>query len=136
MRRAVLLLATMAITALLAVGIASADPVNAPSAGALDIVCGGEEVTLVTLANNAPLLNVVEDTSTFHITELTFTGTDQTTGDIDDAGTVTTGQGNQTGLQQELVTCTAPTLTFVDEESGHTIVVETTVVGFFTPLAG
>src|ERR687889_644957 len=129
MNRALLLLAaTMAIMALLAVGVASADPLNAPSAGTLDLDCGGEEVTLVTLANRAPQLQVVEGTSTFHITELTFTGTDQTTGDID-TDTLTTGQGNQTGLQEELVSCTAPTLTFVDEESGHTIVVETTAVG-------
>jgi len=135
MRRAVLLLATMAITALLAVGIASADPVNAPSAGTLDIVCGGEEVTLVTLANNAPLLNVVEGTSTFHITELIFTFTDQDTGDID-TDTLPVGQGNQTGLEDELVTCTTPSNTFVDKETDHTIVVETTAVGFFTPLAG
>jgi hypothetical protein len=76
MRRALLLTATIAITALLAVGIASADPVNAPSAGTVDLVCGGEEVTLVTLANNAPLLHVVEGTSTFHITKLTFRFTD------------------------------------------------------------
>ena len=45
MRRALLLATTMAISALLAVGIASADPLNAPSAGTLDFVCGGEEVT-------------------------------------------------------------------------------------------
>jgi hypothetical protein len=135
MKRALLLLATTVITALLAVGIASADPVNAPSAGTLDFVCGGEEVTLVTLANRAPELNVVEGTSTFHITEITFTATDQNTGDID-TDTLTTGQGNQTGLQAKLVTCTAPSNTFVDEETGHTIVVDATVVGFFTPLAG
>ena len=135
MRRALMLAMTIAITALLAVGIASADPVNAPSAGTLDFVCGGEKVTLVTLANRAPQLQVVEGTSTFHITELTFTATDQNTDDID-SETLTIGQGNQTGLQEELVTCTAPSNTFVDEESGHTIVVDATAVGFFTPLAG
>jgi hypothetical protein len=47
MRRALLLATTMAISALMAVGIAFADPVNAPSAGTLDFVCGGEEVTEV-----------------------------------------------------------------------------------------
>ena len=40
MSRALLLATTMAISALLAVGIASADPVNASSAGTLDFVCG------------------------------------------------------------------------------------------------
>jgi hypothetical protein len=45
MSRALLLATTMAISALLAVGIASADPVNASSAGTLGFVCGGEEVT-------------------------------------------------------------------------------------------
>jgi hypothetical protein len=135
MKRALLLLATTVTTALLAVGIASADPINAPSAGTLDFVCGGEEVTLVTLANNAPMLNVVEGTSTFHLTELTFTYTDQVNGEIG-SDTLLTGRGDRTGLQGDLVTCTAPSDTFVDEESGHTIVVTTTAVGFFTPLGG
>jgi hypothetical protein len=135
-RRLTAMLATMVITALLAVGIASADPLNSPNAGTLDFVCGGEEVTFVTLPNRAPALNVVEGTSTFHITELTFTATDQDTGDIVFTDTLTTGQGNQTGLQEKLVTCTAPSNTFVDEETGHTIVVDATAVGFFTPVAG
>ncbi len=84
--------------------------------------------------NNAPVLNVVEDTSAFHITALTFTGTDLNTGDIVFSDTLSTGQGNRTGKQDALTTCTAPPQTFVDEETGHTIEVTATAVGFFAPL--
>ena len=35
-----------------------------------------------------------------------------------------------------LGTCTSPSNTFVDKETDHTIVVDTTAVGTFIPLAG
>jgi hypothetical protein len=136
MKRALLLLATTVIASLLAVGIASADPVNSPNGATFTLNCGGEEVAFVTIGhNNAPMLNVGESTSTFHITELIFTYTDLDTGDVD-TETLATGQGNQTGLQDELTTCSQPSATAVDEETGHTIQLDATAVGFFTPLAG
>ena len=89
---------------------------------------------MVTLENNnATVLQVVEGTSNFHITELTLTGTDQDTGDIVFSDTLPVGQGNRTGLQDELTTCTTPLGTFVDEETGHTIEVVASAEGFFTP---
>ena len=133
-RVALLLAATSVITALLGVGIASADPVNSKHAQIFTLNCGGEEVTVVTLENNnATVLNVVEGTSNFHITELTFTGTDQDTGDIVFSDTVSVGQGNRTGQQDELTTCTTPLGTFEDEDTGHTIEVVASAEGFFTP---
>src|SRR5215217_7765426 len=48
MKRALLLATTMVITALLAVEIASADPLNSPNAQTFTLNCAGEEVTLVT----------------------------------------------------------------------------------------
>ena len=134
MRRALLLATTMAITTLLAVGIASADPVNSKHAQFFTLDCGGQEVTVVTLENNnATVLQVVEGTSNFHITELTFTGTVADTGDIVFSDTVSVGQGNRTGLQDELTTCTTPLGTFVDEDTGETIAVVASAEGFFTP---
>ena len=134
MRRALLLATTMAITALLAVGIASADPVKSKHAQFFTLDCGGQEVTVVTLENNnAPLLQVVEGTSNFHITELTFTILDPDTDEILFVDTLSTGQGNRTGLQDDLVTCTAPEETFVDPETGETLAFIASAEGFFTP---
>ena len=137
MKRALLLLAaTMVITTLLAVGIASADPVNSPNAQTYTLNCGGEEVTFVTIGfNRAPLANVVEGTSNFRFTEITTTFTNLDTGEVF-TDTFATGQGNRTGLQDDLVTCAAPEVTFVDPETGETIHGVLSIEGFFTPLGG
>ena len=79
MRRTVLLAATMLITALLAVGIASADPLKSKNAEILTFDCDGEEVSVVTLLNNnSVVFHVVDSTSNLVARgfEVTVTSTD------------------------------------------------------------
>jgi hypothetical protein len=134
MKRALLLATTMVITALLAVEIASADPLNSPNAQTFTLNCAGEEVTLVTnVHNRASVVNVVDSTSNLVLTEITATYTDEG-GEILGIDTLFVGQGNRTGLQDELITCTAPPETFVDEETGETITVQISAEAFLTPL--
>ena len=135
MRRTLLLAAAMAITVLLAAGIASADPIKSKNAQILTINCGGEEVTVVTIVNNnAIVANVVDSTSNFVTTRIegTFTFTDPESGQtvvvpIDDP----IGQGKRTGQEGTLTAC-ATTLFFEDPEVGP-VTVDLTVTGFFTP---
>ena len=138
MRRAVLLAATMAIVAaVLAVGMASADPVNKNSQ-IFTIDCGGEEVTVATLFNNrAVVVNVVDTTGNFVITRVegTATYTDPETGAVVEEEFVETiGKGRKRGLERSLTTCDT-TLSFEDPELG-TITVDLTFTGFFTPRKG
>ena len=135
MRRTLLLAAAMAITVLLAVGIASADPVNSKNALFLTFDCGGEEVQAVSIFNNSAIVaNVVDDTSNFVGTrfEGTLTFTDPGSGQtvvvpIDEP----IGQGQRTGQAGTLTSCTT-TFTFEDPEVGP-VTVDLTVTGFFTP---
>ena len=135
MRRAVLLGATMVIMALLAVGIASADPVNSKNAWFLTFDCGGEEVQFVSLVNNrAVAVHVVDDTSNFVGTHFggTFTFTDPESGQtVVEPFDGPVGQGKRTGQEGELTTC-ATTFFFEDPVVG-TVRVDVTVTGFFTP---
>ncbi len=104
MRRAVQLAATMMITAVLTVGIASADPVNSKNAQFITLNCGGEPLQVVTIANNrAVVVNEVGTTSVFVITS------------IGESSTSTDPGSEQQG---ELTSCTTDDLT---------------VTGFFTP---
>ena len=94
----------MVITALLAVGIASADPVNSKNAQFITLSCGGEELQVVTIENNrAVVVNEVGTTSVFVIKS------------IQGSSTSTDRQSEQ---QDELTSCTTDGLT---------------VTGFFTP---
>lgn len=97
--------ATMVITALLAVGIASADPVNSKNAQFITLNCGGEPLRVVTIENNrAVVVNEVDTTSVFVIKS------------IEESSTSTDPQSGQ--QQGELTSCTTDGLT---------------VTGFFTP---
>ena len=132
---ALLVMVVMAITVLLAVGIASADPIKSKNAQILTLNCGGEEVMVVTLFNNnAIVLNVVGSTSNFVTTHIegTFTFTDPGSGQtvvvpIDEP----IGQGQRTGQAGTLTSCTT-TFTFEDPEAGA-VTVDVTGTGFFTP---
>jgi hypothetical protein len=138
MRRAVLLAATMAIVAVLAAGMASADPVNSKNAQIFTIVCGGEEVTVASNFNNrAVVVNVVDTTGNFVFTRLegTATLTDPETGEVifEEEFVDRVGQGQKKGLQGSLTTCDT-ILTFEDPEGTFTL--DLTVTGFFTPRRG
>ena len=138
MRRAVLLAATMAIVAVLAVGMASADPVNSKNAQIFTLDCGGEQVTVaMNLNSNAVVVNVVGTTGNFVATRIegTDTFTDPETGEVVEVPfEVTIGKGAKRGLGRSLTTCDT-TLSFEDPELG-TITVDLTVTGFFTPRRG
>ena len=137
MRRAVLLAATMAIMAVLAAGIASADPVNSKNAQIFTFDCGDEQVTVASNINNsAVVVNVVGTTGNFVATRIEGTATF-----TDPAGEVVfedecmdrVGQGQKKGLQGSLTTCDT-TLTCEDPEG--TLTLDLTVTGFFTPRRG
>ncbi len=139
MRRAVLLAATVVITALLAVGIASADPLKSKNALILTFDCGGEEVTVATLVNNSAVaFNVVDSTSNFVATrfEGTTTFTDPETGEVvEEEFEVPVGKGKKRGLQRSLTTCETTLPPFEDPELG-TGTVDLTLTGFFTTNRG
>jgi hypothetical protein len=137
MRRAVLLAATMAIVAVLAVGMASADPVNSKKVQISTFDCGGEQVTVTFLLNPSVVFNVVDTTGNFVLTRVegTATFTDPETGEmVEDEFVSPIGKGKKKGLQGSLTTCDT-TITFEDPELG-TITVDFTFTGFFTPRKG
>ena len=138
MRRAVLLAAATAIVAVLAAGMASADPVNSKNAQIFTLDCGGEEVAVATnFTSNSVVANVVDTTGNFVLTRVqgTETFTDPETGEVvENEFEFSIGQGEKRGLGRSLTTCDT-TLSFEDPELG-TITVDLTVTGFFTPRRG
>ncbi len=137
MRRAVLLAATMAIVAVLAVGMASADPVNSKKVRIATFVCGSEQVTVTFLLNPSAIFSVVGTTSNFVLTRAdgTDTFTDPETGEVvEEEFVFLKGQGQRTGQQGSLTTCDT-TLVFEDPVLG-TVTTDFTFTGFFTPRQG
>ena len=129
MKRALLLLATTGITALLAVGIASADPVNSPNAEIISITCdNGQSYQVVVVAAGLPG-HIVG--STGNIIPVSFTAIDPETGE--ELFSESIGQGNRVGLQDDLITCTTAPAVFVDPETGEEITFVVSVEAFLTP---
>jgi len=126
------------IMTMLGVGIASADPINSKDAQILRFECGGEQLTVATIIQNAAVVgNLVGSTGNFVGTHFfaTFTYTDpetgeQVTGTFDDP----IGEGPKTGLQEDLITCTN-TRTVQKPELGP-VTIHLTVTGFLTPRSG
>ena len=133
MRRAVLLAATMAIVAVLAVGTASADPVNGKNVVISTFDCGGEEVTVTFLENPSAIFSVVGTSSNFVLTGGEGTATFTETGEVEEIE-FSIGQGQRKGQQDSLTTCDT-TITFQDPELGP-VTVDFTFTGFFTPRQG
>ncbi len=138
MRRAVLLAATMAIVAVLAAGMASADPVNSKNAQIFTFDCGGEQVTVVTIFQSRGVqFNVVDTTGNFVLTrvDITETFTNPETGEmVEEEFVETIGKGEKRGLERSLTTCDT-TITVKDPVVG-TVTVDFTFTGFFTPRKG
>ena len=137
MRRAVLLAAATAIVAVLAAGMASADPVNSKNAQIFTLDCGGEEVAVATnFTSNSVVANVVDTTGNFVLTRVegTATFTDPETGEVvEEPIDETVGKGKKRGLGRSLTTCDT-TVTFEDPEGPVTL--DLTLTGFFTPRRG
>jgi hypothetical protein len=137
MRRALLLAAAMmAITVLLAVGIASADPINSKNARTFTLDCvGGQSVTVVFVLQNAAVVtNVVGSTENFVGTAFTGTVTfiDPATGQsVTEPILFHPGSGQKEGLQDSLTTCDG-TFSFEHPDLGE-VTVDLTITGFFTP---
>jgi hypothetical protein len=138
MRRALLLAAAMAVTALLAVGIASADPINSKNAQTFTLNCGGHEsVTGVFVIHNAAVVNnVVGTTENFVGTSFTGTNTftDPETGEVVHEPIlfhIHSQSGQKEGLQDSLTTCEG-TFSFEYPDLGD-VTVDLTITGFFTP---
>ncbi len=133
--RIVALLATIAITSLLAAGIASADPVNSKNAQVLTFDCGGTQVSVVTIVHNqASVGNVVGSTSNFVTVsgEGTLTFTDPESGQmVIEPFVLRVGQGLRTGQEDELTTCTT---TFIAQDPVlGPVTYDAAITGFFTP---
>jgi hypothetical protein len=133
------LAAAMAITAVLAVGIASPDPINSKNAQTFTLNCGGEEVKIVSKLNGTVVGHVVDSTNNFVVTkfEETRTYTDPETGEVVHEERVSpVGEGQKQGLQLSLITChQEEPIIFEDPELG-TVTVDLTVTGFFAPRGG
>ena len=71
-------------------------------------------------------------TSNFILTEVTFTAINPDTGETLFLGRESVGQGNRTGLQGELITCTAAPETLVDPETGEPFTFVVRAEGFLT----
>jgi hypothetical protein len=138
MRRALLLAAAMAVTALFAVGIASADPINSKNAQTFTLDCvGGQSATVVFVLQNAAVVNnVVGTTENFVGTKFegTNTFTDPETGEVVHEPIlfhIHSQSGQNEGLQDSLTTCDG-TFSIVDPDLGD-VTVDLTITGFFTP---
>ena len=131
--RVCVLAATMAIVAVLAVGTASADPVNSKKVQIATFDCGGEQVTVTFLLNPSAIFSVVGTTSNFVLTGGEGTATFTEIGEVEEFE-FSIGQGEKKGLQGSLTTCDT-TITFQDPEVGP-VTVDFTFTGFFTPRTG
>jgi hypothetical protein len=138
MRRALLLAAAMAVTALLAVGLASADPINSKNAQTFTLDCvGGQSATVVFVLQNAAVVtNVVGSTENFVGTKFegTNTFTDPQTGEVVHEPIlfhIHSQSGQDEGLQRSLTTCEG-TFSFEYPDLGD-VTVDLTITGFFTP---
>ena len=132
MRRAVLLVATMVVTAVLAVGIASADPVNSKNAEVFTISCTNGQTYQIVTTGGLPG-HIVGSTRNIIPVEFTFTAIDPDTGEVLSSETEPVGKGKKTGLQRDLITCETAPQSFVDPETGETSTFIVTVEAFLTP---
>ena len=133
MRRTILMVATMAIAVVLAVGIASADPINGKNAEVFTISCtNGQTYRIVTTSGNPA--HIVGSTGNIIPVEFTFTAIDPETGEELFSETGSIGQGDKVGLQEDLISCTTAPLTDVDSETGEEFTFVISVEAFLTPL--
>ena len=131
------LAATMAIVAVLAAGMASADPVNSKNVEIVTFNCGGEQLTVTYLLNPSSIIGVVGTTSNFVLTggEGTATFTDPDTElEVVEPFVYRVGQGQRTGQEGSLTTCDT-SFSVEDPELGP-VTVDATFTGFFTPRKG
>ena len=136
MKHIALVLALVAmLLATLGSGLAAADPLKGPQADTVTLTCtNGQTFQIeVVRAGGLPQLHIVGSTGNFILAEITFTAIDPDTGEILFSGTESVGQGNKTGLQSELITCTAAPETLEDPATGETFTFVVTAEGFLTP---
>ena len=138
MKRVAFVIAIAAIITALGVGIVSADPINSKNVQRFHLDCGGEQITVVTIFQNAASVSNIEgSTGNFVITRLsgTFTYTDPQTGEeVTESFELPIGNGSKAGLQEDLISCTTPRI--VEDPELGTLFVDLTVTGFLTPREG
>jgi hypothetical protein len=137
-KRVALVLAMAAIITALGVGIGSADPINSKNVQRFQADCSGEQITFVTIFQNAAVVaNIEGSTGNFVITRLsgTFTYTDPQTGEeVTESFDDPVSNGPQVGLQKDLISCT--TLRIVEDPELGTLTVDLTLTGFLTSRGG
>ena len=132
-RVALVLVLVAMLMATLGAGLAAADPLNSPQADTVTLTCSNGQTYELVRQGGLPQLHVVGDTGNFILTEITFTAIDPDTGEVISTGTESIGRGTREGLQNELITCTAPPEQLVDPATGETFTFVVTAEGFLTP---
>jgi hypothetical protein len=133
MRRTILMVSTMAIAVVLAMGIASADPVNGKNADVFTISCTNGQTYQVVTTSGIPA-HLVGSTGNIIPVEFTFKATDPDTGEVLFSETESIGQGDRVGLQGDLITCTTAPEVIEDPETGELVEFVISVEALLTPL--
>ena len=132
-RVALVLVLVAMLMATLGAGLAAADPLNSPQADTVTLTCSNGQTYELVRQGGLPQLHVVGDTGNFILTEITFTAIDPDTGEVISTGTESIGRGTREGLQNGLITCTAPPEQLMDPATGETFTFVVTAQGFLTP---
>ncbi len=132
MKRMALVLAVAMVLAVFGSGIAAADPINSKNAEVFQITCDNGQSYQVVVVAGLPA-HIVGSSRNIIPVEFTFTATDPDTGEVLFSDTVPVGKGKKTGLQGDLITCTAGPFTEFVPELGQEVTFFVKVEAFLTP---
>ncbi len=106
-RRALAAILSLFLLATVGVGAVGADPLNAKGAAPFPVVCGDQTLMIVTNGRGEFTPgHIVGSTGVLVPTAFTFTAIQTSTGEVLFSGSTAKGQGQMTGLQGRLSTCT------------------------------
>jgi hypothetical protein len=131
MPRRGLVLAFVAIAAVVAAQVASADPSNAKNSTPITAICGGQQVQVVVNGNGTfTPAHVVDSTSVFVPTAFDLTFSFTPVGGTTESQTDTAAKHN---VNPNAITCTIPAALNTFTTPQGTAVISGSVTGFFTP---
>ncbi len=132
MKRMALVLAVAMVLAVFGSGIAAADPINSKNAEVFRVTCDNGQTFQVVVVAGLPA-HIVGSSRNIIPVEFTFTATDPDTGEVLFSDTEPVGKGKKTGLQGDLITCTAGPFTEFVPELGQEVTFFIEVEAFLTP---
>jgi hypothetical protein len=127
-----LVLAVAMVLAVFGSGIAAADPINSKNAEVFRVTCDNGQTFQVVVVAGLPA-HIVGSSRNIIPVEFTFTATDPDTGEVLFSDTEPVGKGKKTGLQGDLITCTAGPFTEFVPELGQEVTFFIEVEAFLTP---